>query len=411
MEYNRRQKLVYIFTLILAVVSLSVGFAAFSTTLNISSSASVTPTSDSFSVKFSTNRDSIVESNVVPSSNEYNLVTTNGVINNSVNPTISGLSAVFTEPGQVVSYTLYARNEGEYTAYLNNVNFIGNKTCVAGSGATDSLVQSACNDINVRVVVENNFYPETTEIIGHSLEKNEADTILIILDYGGNGTRVDGPFSIVFPNIALVYSTVDDSSIQPTLPEKVVRLESGTLDVPGSIVSIGSEQFYVIGQEDGNVKLLSMYNLYVGNYINEFDEMTAISDATGIQSSSAYGYWGCPPAVGVVQFGSNSVYENSLVSSYVNYYAAYLRGLGVIVNNARLITKDELLSFGIDDEWCYDGSGNLGWLIETTYWTQTAFDSNNVWYVDGYNMSIGTRHVTDTIPGVRPVIEIPLSEF
>ena len=57
MEHNRKQKMLIIIALVVGIASLSIGFAAFSTTLNISSSASVTPNSDTFSVKFSTNKE------------------------------------------------------------------------------------------------------------------------------------------------------------------------------------------------------------------------------------------------------------------------------------------------------------------------------------------------------------------
>ena len=52
MEHSRKQKLLVVLALVIAIASLSIGFAAFSTTLNISPSANVTPNSDSFSVKF-----------------------------------------------------------------------------------------------------------------------------------------------------------------------------------------------------------------------------------------------------------------------------------------------------------------------------------------------------------------------
>ena len=60
--------------------------------------------------------------------------------------------------GDYVEYVFYARNEGEYTAYLNNINYLGDKTCIASSGTTESLVQSACNSINVTVTIGSTTY-------------------------------------------------------------------------------------------------------------------------------------------------------------------------------------------------------------------------------------------------------------
>ena len=220
MEKNRNQKLLMIITLVLAVASLSIGFAAFSVSLNISSQATISPNSDTFSVKFSTNKDSLIVSAVTPSDNPYNLTTTNGTIDNSTNPIIKNLSVTFTEPGQYVEYTFYARNEGEYTAYLNNINFIGNKTCTGDQEATDALVQMACESINITATIGNVTYTETTPITDHTLNKKTGEQVKIRLEYSTTGTYVDGPFTINFPYISVVYSTLDDSSITPTLSKK-----------------------------------------------------------------------------------------------------------------------------------------------------------------------------------------------
>lgn len=246
MERNRRKKLIIIFVLFACVASLSIGFAAFSTTLNISSSASVSPNSDTFSVKFSISQDKLDDSDVVPSSKTNGITATNGVINNSFNPMISNLSAQFTAPGQYVEYTFYARNEGEYTAYLNSVNFIGEKLCKKTGDATESLVSSACDYINISVDVSGNTYLETTEISGHTLSKKSGEQIKVRLEYDEDGTAVDGEIKITFNEIMLVYSTIDDSSFMPptvdddtgdsevtvnyedTLHYKIVSLSLGT---------------------------------------------------------------------------------------------------------------------------------------------------------------------------------------
>ena len=52
MEKERHIKILSIIALVLAIAGMSLGFAAFSTTLNISSSASVTPNSDNFNIIF-----------------------------------------------------------------------------------------------------------------------------------------------------------------------------------------------------------------------------------------------------------------------------------------------------------------------------------------------------------------------
>ena len=425
MEHSRKQKLLMIIALVMGIVSLSVGFAAFSVSLNISSSASVSPSSDTFSVKFSTSQNSLVVGAVTPSSKTTGITTTDGVIDNGTNPTIKNLSAIFTSPGQYVEYTFYARNEGEYTAYLNNINFLGDKTCTGETGTTASLVTSACDSIIISTTIGNNTYTETTPIERHTLAKGVGEQIKIRLEYLSTGTAVDGAFSIKFPNVAMVYSTIDDSSIQPVIPsDKVVQLVSGNLNDPGSIVSIGDEQFYVFGQEDGNVKLLSMYNLHVGNSVDEEGGITPLSNPTGIQDEDAIGYkWDSVneaeifPFIGTTAFSSDSQkgtnysdYNGSIVEGYVNNYVSYLEGLGANIEEARLITKEELETLGCSSD-DYTCSGAPEFVYKTSYWSGAAYDTNDVWYVSSYANFDTYDYDSAYFIGARPVIEIPLSEF
>ena len=391
MEHKRQIKMLSIIALIVAIAGMSLGFAAFSTTLNISSSASVTPNSDTFSIKFSTSKDSLVTGAVIPSENQYNLNVSNGVINNTAIPTISGLSVTFTEPGQSVTFDVYVRNEGEYTAYLNNITSLGEKTCQGSTGTNEELVQSACYDINRAISVEGLGIIDGP-ITDYPLEPGESTRLSIIFEYSSMGTRVDGNFSVTFPDVALIYSTIDDPSTEPTLPTKVARLVSGDLNTPGSIVAIGNEQFYIINQEDGKVNLLSKYNLYVGNSISIDEEFNAIikplENPTGIQDERAIGLAcdldGNPLSstwVGTVPFsleGTN--YNGSIVENYVNDYAAYLEGLGVKIEGARLITIEELDSLGCDSEGlnCRNAAD---FVKKTTYWTGSIHSDGYLWVV------------------------------
>ena len=408
MEKQRQIKILSIVALVLAISAMTLGFAAFSTTLNISSSASVTPSSADFAVKFSTSQTSLVTDAVAPSSKTTGITTTNGTIVNSVSPTLSNLSASFNSPGQYVEYTVYARNEGAYTAYLNNINYLGDKTCIASSGTTESLVQSACNSINIKVTIGSTTYDDTTPISSHALAKGASETIKVRLEYAENGTAVDGSFKITFPSISLVYSTIDNSSMDG----KVIRVVSGDINTEGSIVAIGNEQFYVIGKESGNIKLLSMYNLRVGNSVDEGWKVTPLTNTTGIQDSEARGYVdGEYPFIGTTAFSNtNSTYSGSIVEGYVNSYKTYLTNMGVDISSARLITKAELEKLGCneDDNSCSDAPS---WVYSTSYWSGSAYDANRVWSVNSdANFDFSIYNYGSAF-GVRPVIEISESVF
>ena len=408
MEKQRQIKILSIVALVLAISAMTLGFAAFSTTLNISSSASVTPNSTNFSVVFSANPSSSVNT-VEPSYTTEGATATPGKIVNSTSPTLTNLSANFTAPGQYVEYTLYIRNVGQYTAYLNNINYLGEKTCIAESHATESLVQSACENINVNVEIEHQSFTETSPITNKSIDTNSMTPMTVIISYAFGAPPVDGSFNITFPSISLVYSTVDDATIEG----KVVRVVSGDINTEGSIVAIGNEQFYVYGKENGNVKLLSMYNLRVGNSVDEKRIVTPLINPTGIQDRDAIGYVvGNYSAIGTTAFSnSNTEYSGSIVEGYINNYKTYLENMGTNISQARLITKAELETLG-----CSSGGNSClsapNWVYSTSYWSGTgAGDGLRIWYLYNNGHFGRGKYLDDYDVGVRPVIEIPISEF
>ena len=182
MEHTRKQKLFIVMALFIAIASLSIGFAAFSTTLNISSSASVNPNSDNFKVKFSSSADSLAVNPIKPEvSGVERPNASNATIINSLTPSISNISVTFANWGYA-SYTAYIRNEGEYTAYLNSIIFNGDKVCAAVGDTSESLVQEACEDISISVKIGEDAtrYTETTEFSNVSLEKGASTSINIV---------------------------------------------------------------------------------------------------------------------------------------------------------------------------------------------------------------------------------------
>lgn len=217
MEKNRGIQITAIVALVIGIVGLSIGFAAFSNVLNIQTSANVKPDSSTLNVDFSTAEDKMEIAEIIPTATPSSLVTTNGVIDNSGDPTISKLSATFTEPGQSVVYKFYAYNAGELNAYLKSIvfsNVIGQnttKTCTAGQGTTDALVQKACDKISVKIKVGNELETTTgkASITGHALSKGNGELVTVTLEYEAGADRADGDFTVAFGNITLNYSSVD----------------------------------------------------------------------------------------------------------------------------------------------------------------------------------------------------------
>ena len=243
MEKERGGKAIAIVALLIGVVGLTIGFAAFSNTLTISSTAEYNPDDSIFNVDFSSTAGSVVDGNLAP---KTLTPATNGpagataTISNASDPTITGIKATFTEPGQSVVYEFYTRNIGEMKAFLrsvtfgtaspaagevNNVTTVGSgfKTCTQltkgtpGNPATVETMTAACEDINLTLTLgsedmtggkaRNAF----TSAAAHDLEPTDEEKVTLTISYPTGSDRADGDFTVNFGDISFVYaSTASD---------------------------------------------------------------------------------------------------------------------------------------------------------------------------------------------------------
>ncbi len=227
-RYNKNTKIIIIMVLTIGVIGLSIGFSAFSKNLDINSTATVTPDPSNFKVLFSTQRDSLQAGDVVGSGNGVSgYVAGNATLTGTQ---ISGINAIFTQPNQRADYTFYARNEGEYDAYLKSINY-ANVTnysapikCTAKPGTSQALVDEACKYIKVNVHVGDGYKVSNascdstntictsttlTDINNHKLIKKTAEQVNVEIWYYVWGAVADGDFTIEVGNITLTYSSSD----------------------------------------------------------------------------------------------------------------------------------------------------------------------------------------------------------
>lgn len=223
MERDRRARVIAIAALLLGVVGLSLGFAAFSNTLTIKSSAEVTPDSGVFNVDFSTSSSTVTAGTVTPT-----LAPSNGpagftgqaatIDNSGTNSAlIKDLKATFTAPGQSVTYSFYTKNAGELQAYLSSVTFAEvatgvTKTCTAKTGTTQSLVTAACNGISITMTLGSEDFTASkarAQFSGtHDLAKNASEAVTVVIAYAEGSSQADGDFDVAFGDITLNYSSV-----------------------------------------------------------------------------------------------------------------------------------------------------------------------------------------------------------
>ena len=223
MEKDRRARVVAIAALLVGVVGLSLGFAAFTNTLTIKSSAEVTVDSSAFNVDFSTASNTVTAGTVAgtPSPATGGPTAANATIDNSAaaSAQITGLKATFTAPGQSVTYNFYTKNAGALKAYLTNVAFATpTKTCTAKTGTTQTLVDAACNGISLTLTLGSENFTQSTAraafatATAHDLEKNgetgDYEAVQVVIAYAANSAQADGDFDVAFGDITLTYSSV-----------------------------------------------------------------------------------------------------------------------------------------------------------------------------------------------------------
>lgn len=221
---DRKARVIAIVGLLLGVVGLSLGFAAFSNTLTIKSSAEVKVDESVFNVDFSNSSSTVDDSDIVPTLNPSGttgFTATNAVIDNdNGDAVIKNLHAVFTEPGQEVTYELFTKNAGELAAYLKSVTFSNvtgesvAKKCTAKTGTTQSLVNSACNGITLTLTVGSESFTTTTlrsaftTADAHDLAKGGSEPVKVRIAYETGSAQADGDFDVSFGDITLLYSSV-----------------------------------------------------------------------------------------------------------------------------------------------------------------------------------------------------------
>ena len=240
-------------------------------------------------------------------------------------------------------------------------------------------------------------------------------------------------------NETLVTSEMTDLYAKYGIPYTIL---SGDLDTVGSEVKIGTEEFYVIGQEDSShVKLLSKWNLNVGS--------NPKGTATNLQDSDVKGYVYGGTAYGNVVYSSknywhdstnnkakdeyggytlntnrryydeqgNVVYpyvydSNASIKTYVDNYVTYLNTQGVQVSG-RLISYEELVALGCNaiaessTYSCNSSSGGTApsWVYQTSFWSGSVYGNERVWYVESGGFFYNDYYdSTGVFLGVRPVI-------
>ena len=385
---NRKMLYCVLVFVFVAVFTMTIAYATLSVTLNIGGAAEIVASNWDIHLENPKVRKGSV-------SDEVPTITSGNTMNFNVE---------FDIPGDYYEFTVDVVNDGDIDAMIDNViknpeltteqaKYIKYEiTYLNGNNITESQGVPAKSSIPIKVRVE------------------YRDDISSFDDLPSSETTLS-------LSISLTYIQADETITSVSGGGKVGT--NGSLDEIGTIVTIGTEQFYTIGTVGDNVKLLAMYNLYVGGKSNYEDWSPYGDEATGMQDATMLGVYGnAIKTKGVTAYSDNGVsYSGSIVEGYVNNYKTLLESnFDIEVIEARLITKDELLNFSWDEiagEYITDintyraNENTYTWLYSSSYWTGSNYGEEYIWEVDTYGDFFPYDYDIPSYIGVRPVIVVP----
>ena len=341
---------------------------------------------------------------------------TNGSVTTTVPTLTSGNSLTFSTtlnmPGDFYEFTVDVVNSGSIDAMIEKVT------------KTPELTTDQAKYLNYEVSYQNGESITNKQVIASGVTM----PIKVRVEYRKDLSSTDLPTGQVQLTLGLVLDYIQSDGTGTTVKDNGVAAKlvsaNGDINEIGTVVTIGDQQFYTIGTEGDNVKLLSMYNLYVGNQYDDDNGVVPLASPTGKQSELARGgfdgYSTTNPIIGTTAFSSDtqkgtnySDYSGSIVEGYVNNYKTILEeDYGVDVVEARLITKDELTNSEtfacVEYDYCSD---KYPWIYSTSYWSGSANGSHDVWGVHSIGDFNYDYYSYDADFGVRPVIIISKSNF
>ena len=232
MEKQRQIKLLSIIALVVAVAGMTLGFAAFSTTLNISSSATVTPNGEDFKIviygmsedtanQMTTTNDVFKKEHYTQTSeispvflgSKAESATKANITVQGKNIILDNMSMTITSPEQKVYYPFLVKNEGLYDVYIS-FEELNDATCTSTEEMTENML-SACEcfywtpwtrDAELNKIGVDNLY-------NYQIKAGEHIYLMKVLQYDSDLAETgpgwpDAPIEYKYNTLELEFSTV-----------------------------------------------------------------------------------------------------------------------------------------------------------------------------------------------------------
>ena len=212
MEKNN-SKMIAVAALVVAVIGLSIGFAAFAATLTIENISATMTADNQFTAKV--NYKSVAPTCYVTGtsasiSGSYNAGTVNGKLWN-------GISVPLTMSQKSITCEAEIENTSDYRAALDAITIGGTFTCqsVSASGTAGYATNATtiCNGTQVTVttsgataIFTNASHDGLTGITGKGIASGASATVQVIIEYTGS-VAADGDVAITIPTISMNYKS------------------------------------------------------------------------------------------------------------------------------------------------------------------------------------------------------------
>ena len=210
MNKVKRFKILSIVALVIAIVGMSLGFAAFSATLNISSSASVKPNADDFKVMIYGMSDpeknpfsvSSYDNEVFSLPDDFNYENKAYITNSKTSSTID--IGMFSSTSFNTSFYFLIMNEGKYTVYdyddsIDAIRYGVEKVCDVIDVIADP--EAFCNSVSLT----GQFYDMNGDKI-YEILLEPGEYLFLQLNYNVEGLP-DGDVGITFRPIEFNFKT------------------------------------------------------------------------------------------------------------------------------------------------------------------------------------------------------------
>ncbi len=181
MKTERQTKILALIAIVIAIGGLSIGFAAFSTTLNINGAAQVE--ASSWEIIF----ENLSAETVTGTATELAAPT---IATGST--TISGFDASLTTPGDTIVYNFDVTNNGTFDAEIGTLT-VAAPTCT-GTGATATTdAANVCGNLTYTLT----YTDGTAVAVNDTLDAGQTRGMKITLTYAADTTAAELPAALV----------------------------------------------------------------------------------------------------------------------------------------------------------------------------------------------------------------------